>query len=602
MDERLYEPLKFYESFGKAEHDKNVKEYFESLVAKSKVDAAANRATVAKYDQQMVRVNHISSKIKRYKVLRVFMIIFTVIAFIFALAMGVGQYFENAWDIVIPIISVGAAVLLMVLTATKIKRIINGFSALLEKAQAKADALLREAWGQVASLLPLFDDYDTVRLIEKTVPDFDFDREWSVKQEEHFTKNYSFSSLIDDKSSVVDTLTGRFSGNPFLFERYVNQYVDNFTYHGTLVIHWTTTYRDSKGNVRTRHHSQTLHASVTKPKPFYKLNTVLHYGHHAAPDLSFSREHNHAEDLSEKALAKRIASGEKELRKQAEKALEENRSFTNMANTKFEVLFGAADRNHEQQFRLMFTPLAQTGMTDLMLSESGYGDDFRFVKRGRHNMITSEHAQSWDMDTSAKKYYSYDLEVMRKNYVTFNNEFFKSVFFDLAPLITIPAYQSPPSKTFDDIVTKYDDHSYTQKEYEVLANRIGAKCFAHPDTATDVIIKTHPISSAAGVDRVLVTAYSFAAIPHTDIIPRLGGDGRMHGVPVHWYEYIPIYRESEMAIKSVDMSEDDFERGGATVNTDAPRACYHGFLAVMNGSNNKMDYQSVFNSIKNNLS
>jgi hypothetical protein len=264
-----------------------------------------------------------------------------------------------------------------------------------------------------------------------------------------------------------------------------------------------------------------LHASVTKPKPAYKLNTVLHYGHHAAPDLNFSREHNHAEDLSERALEKRIAAGERELRKKAEEALENNQSFTEMANAKFEVLFGAHNRDHEQQFRLMFTPLAQTGMTDLMLSESGYGDDFSFVKQGRHNMITSEHAQSWDMDSSAKKYFSYDLEQMRSTYISFNNEFFKSVFFDLAPLITIPAYQSSPSQTFEDVVTKYDDHCYTEKEYEVLANRIGAKHFAHKDTATDVILKTFPISSKDGVDRILVTAYSFCAIPHTDIIPRL---------------------------------------------------------------------------------
>jgi hypothetical protein len=372
MDERLYEPLKFYESYGKAEHDKNVREYFESLLTKSRVDAAANKATVEKYNQQMVSVNNLDKKLKRYKVLRVFIVIFIVIAFIFALAMAGGQYFENAWDVIIPVISVGVAVGLIVLTATKIKKVIKGFKDLLDKATQKAEAIKREAWSQVAPLLSLFDDYDTVRLIEKTVPDFDFDREWSLNQEAHFTKNYSFRNLIDDHSTVIDTLTGRFSGNPFLFERYMRQTIEPHTYHGTLVIHWTSTYRGSDGKTHTKHHTQTLHASVTKPKPAYKLNTVLHYGHHAAPDLNFSREHNHAEDLSERALEKRIAAGERELRKKAEEALENNQSFTEMANAKFEVLFGAHNRDHEQQFRLMFTPLAQTGMTDLMLYESGY--------------------------------------------------------------------------------------------------------------------------------------------------------------------------------------------------------------------------------------
>ena len=209
MDERLYNPLEFYEKYAKDEHNKNVTEYFNELLAKSGIDEAANKATVAKYDQQMARVEHLDRKLRRFKTLRVFMIIFTVIAFIAALAFGVGRYYENALDLIIPIICVGVAITLIVLTATKIKRIIKNFAAVLEKAQAKADAIKNEAWAQVAPLLSLFDDYDTVRLIEKTVPDIDFDREWSVRQEEHFVNNYSFQNVIDDNSSVVDTLSGR---------------------------------------------------------------------------------------------------------------------------------------------------------------------------------------------------------------------------------------------------------------------------------------------------------------------------------------------------------------------------------------------------------
>ena len=171
--------------------------------------------------------------------------------FIFALAMGVGQYYGNAWDIIIPIISVAVAILLIVLTATKIKKVIKNFSDLLAKAQEKADAIRAEAWAQVSPLLSLFDDYDTVRLIEKTTPDFDFDREWSVKQESHFKNHYAFNDLIDDHSSVVDTLTGRFSGNPFLFERY-------HTHHrGAVGVGTCLHCLDRTGNRCVDRHTQT---------------------------------------------------------------------------------------------------------------------------------------------------------------------------------------------------------------------------------------------------------------------------------------------------------------------------------------------------------
>ena len=91
MEGRLYEPLEFYEKQAKAEHDKNVTEYFNELLAKSQIDEAANKATVAKYHQQMTRVEHFSRKLRGFKVLRVFMIIFTVIAFIAFLVRSVDE-------------------------------------------------------------------------------------------------------------------------------------------------------------------------------------------------------------------------------------------------------------------------------------------------------------------------------------------------------------------------------------------------------------------------------------------------------------------------------------------------------------------------------
>lgn len=53
-----------------------------------------------------------------------------------------------------------------------------------------------------------------------------------------------------------------------------------------------------------------------------------------------------------------------------------------MGDAEFDVLWGATDRDHEVEFRLLFTPLAKKQLLDLMKDkEIAYGDNFNFFKR-----------------------------------------------------------------------------------------------------------------------------------------------------------------------------------------------------------------------------
>ena len=148
--------------------------------------------------------------------------------------------------------------------------------------------------------------------------------------------------------------------------------------------------------------------------------------------------------LNEKELRKKVKSGEKDLKKMARKATKEGGTFQEMANSEFEVLFGAQDRDNEVQFRLMFTPLAQRNTVALVTNKIGYGDDFYFNKHRRFNVITSEHAQNWNMLTSPNVYYSYDVDTAKLNFINFNTNYFKSIFFDFAPLFSVPTYLEEP--------------------------------------------------------------------------------------------------------------------------------------------------------------
>ena len=109
----------------------------------------------------------------------------------------------------------------------------------------------------------------------------------------------------------------------------------NVTYRGSLVISWTETYRDSNGKIRTRRRTQTLTASVTKPKPYYHYNNYLVYGSQAAPKLMFSRSPQVKTNMSEKDIEKKVKKGEKELKKKAQQSVKNGGTFQEMVNSEF---------------------------------------------------------------------------------------------------------------------------------------------------------------------------------------------------------------------------------------------------------------------------
>ena len=154
------------------------------------------------------------------------------------------------------------------------------------------------------------------------------------------------------------------------------------------------------------------------------------------------------------------------------------------------------------------------------------------------------------MDTSPTRFMSYDVDLSRSAFASFNEEYFKSVFFDFAPLLAVPAYQDEPVPSMRP--PKVYESAYTSYEHELLANAIGRSVFAHPASHTDAILKTSVLESRDGVDRLRVTAYSYRTEPRTDFVPVMGGDGRMHAVPVLWDEYIPIQCATDMAVGKVE--------------------------------------------------
>ena len=517
MDHIIFNPVESYHTQLQKLHAGNTDAFFQELVQRSGINIEENRQTVQQYEQCLTAFGTLKKKRNLLRFLRVLMCI---------------------------------TVLLIPVVIFKLTPKIRALKEEMDTLDARAKELLELANRQMSPLNALFTDKDALRIIESVLPLIRFEPYLSAEQEQDMKLNYDFCDNSDNERSTLDVLSGRYNDNPFVFENRLIHTMGTEVYHGYKTISWTETYRDSNGKLQTRTRTETLHATVTKPKPFYNTQVVLHYGAQGAPELSFSRDATHLDRKSERALERYVSRGEKKLKRKADRALKKNEDFVSMSNTEFEVLFDALDRTDEVQFRSLFTPLAQTNMVELITSDVGYGDDFDFIKRRRMNHISSTHSQNRHLILTPDLYTSYSYDVIQANFTTQNTDFFKAVYFDLAPILAIPAYQERPVHSLMPV----PDHTqmYSYKECEALANAVPASLVVHPNTKTSAIIKSAYLSSQGKTDQAQISAFSYDIEGRVDYVSMLGGDGRYHSVAVPWDEYLPLMAHNTFCFADIE--------------------------------------------------
>jgi hypothetical protein len=520
MNLMIYDPLEEFVSKYKDAHAGKTNQFFDDLVQRSGIHIEQNRATVRQYNAYKEDLARLKKKLNWWRFLRVLMCI---------------------------------TIVLIPLVIWKTTPKIRGLRAEIAEADKRAEKLLAEANRQMLPLNRLFTDRDALNIIESTVPLLSFNQCFSVTQEADMKINYDFSEHNEDEQSTIDVLAGNYNENPFLFENKVIHTMGMETYHGYKTIYWTESYRDSDGRLRTRTKSETLHATVTKPKPLYNTQVVLNYCCQGGPDLAFSRDASHLDRKNNREIERMVKRGEKKLKKKTDQAIRKNDDFMSMSNSEFEVLFDALDRSNEVQFRTLFTPLAQTNMVDLILSKAGYGDDFNFIKTRRTNRIISNHSQGRAINLLPQNYYSYSYDIIKENFTSQNMEFFKAVYFDFAPLWAIPMYQERPVHSLKPI----PDYSqlYSLKESEALANAVDRSYVVHPDTKTQAILKSSFVRSENGIDETCITAYSYDIEQQVEFVSVYGGDGRYHNVPVQWDLYLPLEMSNTFYISANELAE-----------------------------------------------
>lgn len=543
----LDEPIKDYNSFFKDQHAQNVSEYFEELVRTSGVNEEENKSTVAQLRVYETSLAESSSSRKWWRVGRVLLILA-------AISLGAGAFTQQGWYYALLAPAVGAIVFIF----WKVNPEVSSLNDQVKELEKKRDEQAGLAWIQMDPLNRLHTWEAGRELFNKTYPSIQFDSYFSNGRLADLQTNYGLSPSFNDGKSIFLSHSGTLKNNPFVFTRYMQHWIGTMTYTGSLTIYWTETTRDAQGNYINVQKSQTLTASVVKPYPEFAIRTGIIYGHESAPNLSFSRTPSNLSGLDEGVLNTwRKDHAVRKVERKARKDLKSGKgNLTVMANREFEALFNATDRDHEMEFRLLFTPLAQQEIVNILNDKSvGYGDNFAFEKQGMVNFVEAGHLREARIDCDPRMFHTLELEHARKFFNEFHNEYFRSLYFCLAPLLSVPLYREARSMAFNNQITQASQSCYW--EHEAMANFIGENSFKHPESVTRNVLKTYSNGGGRYTSSVSVTAYGYRGDPRVDYVPMLGGDGRVHQVPVPWTEYIPVERSSTIVVGALK----DFEKG-----------------------------------------
>lgn len=537
MVQDIYDPLDEFASVFQGKFRQVAEQTFDLLAQEAGIDAKSNQQTCRELYQAQTEQSKLKSRLSGRKVLCG--LLWTAIALAIVLIITMREQWERYHLLLAGVVAIVALLLIFLVVMPQIQSL----KELLGNITKKVEKLQTDAWEQLAKLNELFDWDILTRMMTQTVPRLEFDPYFTTQRLADLERTYGWDGTFNEDRSVVYAHSGLINGNPFVICRTKKMEMGEKTYYGSKVISWTTIERDSKGHTYTQRHTQTLTAHVTAPYPGYYEHTRVIYGNTAAPDLIFSRIDN---DLAGRERSLAYKWERRKLRKKMRDL--EHSDYAMMANEEFEVLFNTSDRNNNQQFALLFTPLAQQSMLKLMRDEQiGYGDDFDFLKNKMINTILPQHMQEINLDLNPKQYQHFDYEKAKKNFINKNQEYFRAIYFSLAPLLCVPMYQQ--IRPAEAIYGRDMKRRSAFWEHEALANFWGTKKFQHPDCVTDCILKTERTELSDNQAQITVTAYGFRSVSRITYVSVYGGDGRWHQVPVHWDEYLPVTGKGQLQIE-----------------------------------------------------
>lgn len=526
MNKDILTPLEQFQEF-KEKFREIAEKTFDELTTSSGVNPEANR-TLCKEIQDLKSDNKKTrTTLRWWTILCVFMWVVTAVSAITCIVKG----FHNGW--LVPTICIVLGVSMLVLLFWKIHPIIKKYKSIKNEQEILIKNKEQEAWDMMAPLNQLYDWDVFNRMMTQAVPRLEFDPYFTNQRLADLVNSYGWDENFSKERSVLYSHSGLINGNPFVIARTRKMEWGTKEYKGELIVEWETVEIDSEGKKHTKTHSETLRASVHKPIPEYYEKTRLIYGNDAAPDLNFTRDVNEEKlEVGSRAYKRKLKDIEK-----FSKDLKND--FAMATNEEFEVMFTTTDRNNNQQYFLLFTPLAQENMLKIIRdNEHGYGDDFQFMKHRKLNTLTAGHMQNLPLDMNPRMFWNSNYDEAKRVFLETTCENFRAIYFGFAPLLSIPLYQQirPVSAIYGTDMPRQSSYW----EHESLANFWGDNKFADPSCATKCILKTTENRKDDGTVEVSVRAYGYRAEHRIDYVSKYCSNGNYYDVPVHWDEYLPV--------------------------------------------------------------
>ena len=572
MIEDVYEPLARYRDEFRRKFAALTRKKFKELTERSGVDVEANRALVSKIKKLQAEADSARAR-------KTYCGCLMAVGFVGAVAALVGVIAASGADRRTQgmlFLGIGVGLVLGI----SMTYLFSAAAELLAKLELRIAAKKGAAWKQMEPMNRLYTWDLTVKLIEATVPRLEFDPYFTVDRLASLHRQFGWDDSFNDGKSIIFAQSGVINGNPFVFGHYLDMEWGEKTYEGTKEISWTEWEEGADGKRHRVRRHETLYAHVTKPIPVYGERKLLIYGNDAAPNLSFSRQPSGLTGKDGELWSSIRKKWRLSRLKAYSRNLTDDSNFTLMSNHEFETWFHAKDRDHEVEFRLLFTPVAQTQMLNLMKDATvGYGDDFTFIKQKKVNVLYSQHLDEATIDTDPSRFHNWDYDAAFSVFVQFNERYFKDAYFAMAPLLAIPLYQQmrPYEDIWKDVLGRKASSFW---EHEAVANYHGESKFEHPRSITRSILKTRVVQREGGESTIAVTAYGYRGVDRVDYEEVYGGDGRWHKVAVPWTEYLPVQRTSNMCLSESGTPSDLFKRRAAASRESAFRRSILSYLAT----------------------
>ncbi len=529
----------------------NAKEYFENAVAQSGISKDECKSLARKYENAAIKKSKTQKATKSFLGLFIAFFVIAILLFVwFGLVLWlqilphINDKSYSTSDLVSVIVSpiLGAILMGLSLGLFLIRYLKNRKQLIRDRINEKKayDAVI-EAIKPLNNLLLKHGIKEEI--LQKTMPEVKLNKYLMAEWHREFINEYGGKILLgkDENTYCNSILSGTLFNSPFIFVGKRGwKYVDK-EYEGSIVVTWTEIY--TAGNeTKSRVRSEVLTATVTKPAPEFSDDNFLLFGTNVCTNLNFFRRPTSVNAMNEREIEKFVKKNSDELVKLTEKSIASNNSFRAMNNTKFEVLFNALNRNDEKEFRMMFTPIAQKNMVNLLLDKNnGYGDNFKFTKQGNVNLIeNTQLLMDAEIFKKSIECESYSYDQIAELFIQNLTKFFREFYFSIAPLLSVPDYVLSEDQTLN----AENDSRLSYYELERIAYDAISKKVNTSWTETDFVVNINEIGNVTDRDEEFsVEAQGFSTTMQTDYVTKLGPDGALHTIPVPWTKYDPEYHE-----------------------------------------------------------